>query len=125
MFPNSNIQLEQVNDIAVITPHGDLERWQEIPLIRILSSLIDVNKNKIVLNLSKVEHIHYELIQRLSEVAVLFKGLNGDLRFAEANTYVKRIFQAVAIDQCARIFDSVGEALLSFEEQCISQDVLH
>jgi anti-anti-sigma factor len=125
MISSANIEIEQIHDVAIITPQGDLERYQESLLSRVLGSLLNSDTRKVVLNLSQVEYVHYELLRRLTEAVMVFRGINGDLRFAEANSHVKKIFQAVAFDTCGGIFDSLGEALLSFEEQALSREALH
>jgi anti-anti-sigma factor len=125
MISSANIKIEQINDIAIITPHGDLERYLESLLTRVLGSLLDADTRKVILNLSEVEYVHYELLQNLTQVITLFRSIDGDLRFAEANSYVKKIFQAATFDTCGGIFDSLGDALLSFEEQTLSREALH
>lgn len=125
MQVNHNIQMKQIDDVAVIKPHGDLERYLEARLSQLLSSLIDANSYKVIVDLSEVEHVHYDLLRRLTRTVALFQGLNGNLFFASATPYVKRIFQAVACDLGHQVFNSIGEALLSFDRGPLSNQALH
>lgn len=122
---NANIKVDRVHDIAVIVPHGDLERYQETLLTRMLSSLLDTQTRKVVLDLTHVEHVHYELLKRLIKVPQLFQGINGDLRFAAATPYVKKIFTFVTEDAAHKIFNSLGDAILSFSEFSVPEQALH
>ncbi len=125
MHANSNIHIKRIDDVAIIKPQGDLERYLETNLSKLLSSLINSNSFKVILDLSEVNHIHYDLLKRLTQTVALFQGLEGDLLFASATPYVRKIFQAVACDVGRHIFNSIGEALLSFDRPTFSSQALH
>ena len=122
---NAPMTIERVDDVILISPHGDLERSLEAHLASLLASLLDTDSHKVIFDLSQVEHIHYGLLLRLINVVWLFRSFDGDLRFAEASPYVKKIFAFVVDDIDRKIFNSLGDAVLSFSEMPVPEQVLH
>lgn len=120
-----NLNVECINDVMVISPQGDLEPSAETAFKQVLHSMLESDIRKVILNLSSVDHIHYPLLQKLAEVVPLLKDLDGDLLFVGANPYIKKIFQALALDLYQQSYDSIGEALLSFESQPTTDQELH
>jgi len=110
-------QIEQFQDVAVIRPKGDLGRQHEATLAELFSTLLNRNRHKVVLNFSDVDHVHYSVLAKLNHTRRLFQQCNGDLFFAEATPYLKKIFQVVEIDVWERVFDSMHEALFYFADQ--------
>ena len=121
----SEITIDRVEDVAIISPQGDLGPRHEALITQVLNSLIDAETCKVVMDFSDVDHIHYTLLQRLTNIVAFFKDLDGDLRFAEASPYIRKIFQVVTMDYERQVFDSLGEALLSFAEQPVPSQALH
>ncbi len=119
------INIEQIHDVAVISPQGELAQTHETSLANLLASLIDNNHRKVVLNFSSVDHVHYRLAQQLCHVVNLFKQIDGDLVFAEATPYIKKIFQAVALDWQRGIYESTAEALMILAEEPLQPQALH
>ena len=119
------LHMEQIQDVAIISPQGDLEARHETQLNHLLASLLNTNHRKVVLNFSDVDHVHYGLMARLTQTRRFFQQIDGDLFFAEATPYLKKIFQVAAVDLQRLVFDSIGEALLCFTDRPVREQAWH
>ncbi len=88
--------------VAVIELAGEIDRSMMLELCALISSLIDQHRTDVVLNFSRVEHVHYQGIDLLMERARRLRSLGGDLKLVGMNRYLVDIFRAVDAD---RFFD--------------------
>jgi anti-sigma B factor antagonist len=88
--------------IAVIAPAGEIDRSMMLELCALIRSLIDQHRTDVVLNLSRVEHVHYQGIELLVEHARRLRSLGGDLKLVGMSRYLVDVFRAVDAD---RFFD--------------------
>ena len=121
----TTMSLERVKDIAVIQPHGDLDLAKEGLLTKTLHSLLDEQVNKVVIDLSDVGHVNYQLLFRLGQVVSLFRNRYGDVRFVGMSPYLQKIFIVAVSDLSLKRFDSLGEAVLSFDDWPRQGQALH
>ena len=67
-----------------------------------------------VLNFKKVDHVNYKTITRLLEGVEKLRSVDGDLKCASMNIYMQKIFRFTGADQIMESYDSVYDAIMSF-----------
>jgi anti-anti-sigma factor len=77
-------------------------------LCALIASLIDENRARVVLDFSRVEHLHYQGIAHLAERARQLRSLGGDLRIVGASPYILDIFRAVDAERFFQIRGPLG-----------------
>lgn len=105
-------RVHQFHDISVIDADGELSRDNMHVFELVLTHLSQSDHRNIVLNLEKLKHLDYRLVQRIAERIIEFQCDGGDLKMANASTYVKSIMEAMGLEE--ELYSSVEEALLSF-----------
>lgn len=105
-------EVKRFHDISVVGVNGELSRDNVHVFDSVLSSLSQCDQRNVVLNFEGLRHLDYSLVQRIAERIIEFQCDGGDLRMASANGYVRRIFEAMGLDE--EIYASVEDALLSF-----------
>jgi anti-anti-sigma factor len=104
--------VKRFHDISVVGVHGELSRRNVRAFEGVLESLAQCEQRNVVLNFEGLRHLDYRLVQRIADRVIAFQCDGGDLKMASANGYVRRILEAMGLDQ--EIYASVEEALLSF-----------
>jgi anti-anti-sigma factor len=90
-------------DVSTIEVSGEIDRGLMRELCALIGSLIDENRTRVVLDFSRVEHLHYQGIALLTERAKQLRSLGGDLRIVGVSPYVRDIFRALDAE---RLFQS-------------------
>jgi anti-anti-sigma factor len=104
--------VRRIQDISVVGVSGELSRRNVHVLEGVLESLANCEHRNVVLNFERLRHLDYKLVQRIAERIIEFQCDGGDIRMAAASGYVRRIIEAMGLDE--EIFASVEDALLSF-----------
>ena len=107
-------EMTTFDDVAVVHLSGEVSHHEVLELERVLGKLMNTSKVKVVLNFEKVEHVNYKTIHRLLERATHLRSLNGDLKLASLNSYTRNIFRFTGADQMVESYESVYDAILSF-----------
>lgn len=105
-------EVKKFHDISVVGIDGELSSDNAHVFDGVLNSLSKCDQLNVVLNFSGLKHIDYKLVQRIAERIIEFQCDGGDLKMAAANGYVRRILEAMGLDE--EVYASVEEALLSF-----------
>lgn len=105
-------EVHHVHGISVVGLQGDLSRRNIHVLEEVLGSLARCSQRNIVLNFADLRHLDYKLVQRIAEKIIEFQCDGGDLKMAAANRYIRKILEAMGLDE--EVYASVEEALLSF-----------
>lgn len=105
-----------IQDISVIDVTGDIDFREMIRIKDVIGALIEKERTKVILNLKAVDHINYLSIGLLVERLRLLRNLNGDLKLAGMNPYVRDIFKAVGMDQFFEEYTSLEDAIESFDD---------
>lgn len=105
-------EVHRVHGISVVGVMGDLSRRNIHILEEVLTSLSQCDQHNIVLNFADLRHLDYRLVQRIAERIIEFQCDGGDLKMAAASGYVRRILEAMGLDE--EMYSSVEEALLAF-----------
>jgi len=107
-------EMSTFDDVAVVHLSGELSHFEMQELEKFLGKLMNSAKLKVVLNFQKVEHVNYKTIHRLLERVTRLRSLKGDLKFASLNNYNRNILRFTGADQIVEAYDSVYDAILSF-----------
>lgn len=105
-------EVKKFHDISVVGIDGELSSENAHVFDGVLNSLSKCDQLNVVLNFAGLKHLDYKLVQRIAERIIEFQCDGGDLKMAAANGYVRRILEAMGLDE--EIYASVEEALLSF-----------
>jgi anti-anti-sigma factor len=107
-------EMTTFDDVAVVHLSGEVSHFEMKELETVLRKLTNSRKVKVVLNFQKVEHVNYKTISRLLERATRLRSMSGDLKCAELNNYTRNIFRFTGLDQVVEAYDSVYDAVMSF-----------
>lgn len=107
-------ELTTVDDVAVVHLNGELSHLEMKEIEGVLHKLIGSQKVKVVLNFQQVDHVNYKTIARLLDRACRLRELSGDLKCASMNSYTRKIFRFTGADQMMESYDSVYDAVMSF-----------
>lgn len=104
-----------MESVTVLSVEGDINWIQMCQLRERVEQAIHSSKLRIVLDLRKVEHLHYSECGELLSLFREVKEAGGDLRVAGMNRYVFQIFRFAGLEGMIPSFISVSEAIESFE----------
>lgn len=104
--------LHQVEDISIIGPAGELDPFEGKLLLEKIANLVRHEWSKIILDLREVSHIHFQFLSDLLAASSL---LSGEIKLANLNSYTKEILRLAGADRYFETYDSVAEAILSFQ----------
>ena len=106
-----------INDILIIDVNGDvdIEKMEEIK--NIISSLMDKDRHKVVLDLKNAIHINYLTVNILVERLQRLRQHHGGLKLVGVSDYLRNIFKVAGADNEFNSYDSVENAVKSFGEE--------
>lgn len=119
------LERKVIQDIAVIDVTGDIDFREMLRIRDVIGSLIEKDRTKVVLNLRSVDHINYLSIGVLLERLKILKNLNGDLKLAGMSPYLRSIFRAVGMDQFFEEYNSLEDAIESFDDDWEGDGTFH
>ncbi len=108
------MEVTKVTDISILHLFGEISFLEMNRIERTLASLKKSNHNKILLDMSSVDHIHYMIMKRLVENALELRNQKGDIKLAGLTPENKEILQFTGADQYLQDYASISEAILSF-----------
>lgn len=79
--------------------------------------LLEANRIRIVLDFSETTMINSSGLGSLISALVSIRDRGGDLRLARLSKTIDHVIQKVQLDKIFRIFETVEEAVSSFEQQ--------
>ena len=103
-------------DIAIFGLTGDLDTFEGKQLLRSLARLLHRDWVKIVLDFERVEHVNYQVLAELVSLAVASHTLAGQIKLANISPYHRNLLRVAGVDEFFATYDSLGEAILSFED---------
>ena len=138
--------IETVADISILHLQGDLGPHEVQHITRVIESFVAKNWNQIVLNFQDVSHIDYKTVFSLltahfsvqNDGDQHFSALKDDfiegeayediflsrslrsrdwLKFANLNEYLRKILNVSGVHDYCETYDSLAEAILSFEDR--------
>jgi anti-sigma B factor antagonist len=106
---------EQTDTVTVLRLAGDISVTEMDSLLHVLTDLVLRNKNKVVLNFRKVNHISLNAISKLTERNLRFRALGGDIKLAGLIPYVTNLFKLVGAYSRFDQFVDEDDAVTRFE----------
>ncbi len=116
-----SIQKEMQHDVLILKIEGELMGGPETAAIqrRIYEAIEDENI-QIVLDMASVKWMNSAGLGILMASMTTLRGSEGDLRLANCTERVRRPIQITKLDSVIRIFDSLDEAVNSFDREAAS-----
>ncbi len=106
------IAINKVYNVNVVDVQGELSRHNVQDLDSALTSLSQRSQFNVVLDFEKLKHLDYLLVRRIADRIIEFQCDGGDLKLAGASDYIRRILQAMGLEE--EVYSSVEDALMSF-----------
>lgn len=108
------MEVTRVHDISILHFFGEVG-FMELDLIeKVLCSLRKSNLNKILIDMTSVDHVHYIVLKKLMAEAMALRHQRGDIKLANLNSDTKKLVNFVGADQVFSDYASISEAILSF-----------
>ncbi len=107
--------MEKIEDVSIIDPEGEIDDHEGKRIMHQISRLMRYDLSKIVLDLSKVQHIDFRVLNELGAAAAVSSFKDGGIKLANLNAYNKEILKMVGVDRYLETYDTVAEAILSFQ----------
>lgn len=107
--------LQQIDDVSVMEPEGELNGQEAEVVLAKIGELIRRQDIKIVLDLRDVEHIHFRFLGDLLPLARASSCLSGGIKLANVSPYADKILKIAGVDRFFETYESVADAVLSFE----------
>lgn len=108
------VELNEYEDVAVLSLNGELGPEEVRGLEQALFSLLRTHHRKMVLNFSEVDHVHYLSAEALMDSVRKMKNYHADLKFAAMSDYMRKIFRFVGAEEAIENFETVPDAVISF-----------
>lgn len=107
-------EITKADDISILHLYGELTLLEMEILEKTIRSFKKRHYYKILLDLTGVDHVHFEVTKKLADQAVELRTKNGDIKLAHANEKTRQVFQFTGADQYLEDYSSTSEAILSF-----------
>jgi anti-sigma B factor antagonist len=112
----SKLKIETVGDVTIVELEGQLDVQQSPEVLHSVSELINSGVVKMIFNLENLQRISSSGIRVFIEAMRNLKDKNGNLKIANMTDSVRRIFKVVEIIDTFEIYNSLDEAIESFNE---------
>ncbi len=107
--------ISKVDDISVLGPTGEIDHHEGRLVLDSIKNLLQFDWKKIVLDLGEVSHIHYRFLADLLPLAAASHSTAGGIKLANPTPYTRDILKVTGADRFFETYDTVAEAILSFE----------
>ena len=114
-----------IQDISVIDVAGDIDLREMVRIKNVIGGLIEKERIKVILNLKSVDHINHLSVGLLLERLSVLRSLNGDLKLAGMNPYLRNAFRFVGMDSFFEDYPSLEDAIESFAEEWEGSSTTH
>jgi anti-sigma B factor antagonist len=104
----------QEKEVVIFTLEGRVDSEGSVDLDLALQTAVSEGKHKMILDLSQVRYINSAGLRILADILTQNKENGGDLRLADLNPKVRRVFQIIGFDKFFNIYATVEEALAGF-----------
>ena len=113
MKPNQTCKVFQIK--------GEIDLEDSLQLSTLISEELKKGITKIVLDLSKVDHLHVQGIPFLAERAYRLREYGGDMKLVGASEYLKNVIILTEFQQAFDYCKSEGDAIKKFENEIPSR----
>ena len=111
---NGSMTTRESADVRIIDVNEDLGSYAAADLRKTIDTLIDGASQKIIVNLSEVQHINSTAIGAMVGSAKRLRTNGGDLKVYGLAANLKRTFDLVGASSVLEIYDSESSALAAF-----------
>jgi len=101
-------------DVAIVRCEGEMGEFEMAHIGEELFRLSHRGYQKVVLDLSAVEHVDYRGLAPLASRARLLRSAGGDLKLAGLSNYLAAIFRAAGMEEEFEMYRTSEEAKLAF-----------
>lgn len=101
-------------DVAIVRCEGEMGEFEMAHIGEELFRLSHRGYQKVVLDLSAVEHVDYRGLSSLASRARLLRSAGGDLKLAGLSNYLAAIFRAAGMEEEFEMYRTSEEAKLAF-----------
>ncbi len=108
------VEVTKVEDISILHLFGEITMLEVEMIEKIFQSLKKCNMNKIILDLARVDHLHFEAVKKWSREAVGLRLNSGDLKLVNITPKTRDVLRFAGADQCFDDFGVLSDAILSF-----------
>ncbi len=106
---------ENQDDVVILHLEGDLLGGPEaVKLNEKINQLLDANRNKLVVDLGKVERMNSSGLGIMINALSTFKQNGGQLKLAHLRDRVRSLLSTTRLDHIFEIYDTIDAALASF-----------
>jgi anti-sigma B factor antagonist len=113
-MPEELMCIRQSADVTIIDVNEYLGSYAVAELRKTLADLVGRNIQKIVVNLSQVQHINSVAIGTLAGTAKQLRLKDGDLKVFGLADNIRRTFDLIGASSIVEIYDSEDSALSNF-----------
>lgn len=107
-------EITKVHDISILHLFGEISLLECELIEKLFNSFKKHQHNKIILDLSQVDHIHFKAVEQWAVAAKELQERSGGLKIASAKKEAQNIFKFTGADQSMEDYSTAGEAILSF-----------
>jgi anti-anti-sigma regulatory factor len=115
--------MQSIDDVSVFGPSGEIDTEEGRRLLAQIGELVRPRKGrssqgetcKIVLDLKNVEHVHYKILSDLMILSRLTALTTGGIKLANLTPYTQKLLRITGVDQYFETYESVADAVLSFD----------
>jgi anti-sigma B factor antagonist len=111
---NESMSIRESSDVKIVDVNEDLGSYEAADLRKALEELVSQKAQKIVVNLSGVQHINSTAVGALVGIAKRLRQKNGDLKVYGLADNIKRTFDLIGASSVLEIYDSESSALAAF-----------
>ena len=108
------ISTKDMKRVSLVTVAGRVDSATAPDFEKALQSLIQANRNQIVLDLNGVEYMSSAGIRGMVSALKAAKSGGGDVRLAQLSTRVKDVLELAGLQSIFTIYDSLIEAVGSY-----------
>ena len=111
---NESMSIRESSDVKIVDVNEDLGSYEAADLRKALEELVSQKAQKIVVNLSGVQHINSTAVGALVGIAKRLRQKDGDLKVYGLADNIKRTFDLIGASSVLEIYDSESSALGGF-----------
>ncbi|NDJ77127.1 MAG: STAS domain-containing protein [Chloroflexi bacterium] len=108
------IDKQERDDVTVFVLEGRVDNDGAVDLDRALLAAVSAGNYRLVLEMAQVRYINSAGLRILADILTQTREHNGDLKLADPNPKVKRVFQIIGFDNFFITYDTLEEAVTAF-----------
>lgn len=111
------MEVTKVHDISILHLFGEVSFMELDRIEQALNSFRKTSHNKVLIDMTSVDYIHYLVIKRLVDRASQFRDQSGDIKLVNVTDDAKEMIRFTGADQFLEDYATISEAILSFLRQ--------